>query len=366
MKKNICIFLLIFTASFLVKSQVLHNLVNSNGLYVQDIPWYLNKDHAAEANVGVFLKYNPSTNLWNYTGGEWRSFSNIVFNGSDLHFVSAQTWKNTPSFPNTMKTSQLIRDYSKLMISGYNGYIGIGTSSPDAQLHIHSNVGVTPLQISSKSGVKPFMVHSNGGVSIGSHEVPAPRSLFVNNTISVGTNDSPKARLTTKIGWGDWMRFDNDLKSGYWAFHNNKDQKDFQIYHVKKDGTVIWPFNIGDNGVIETMAIGINTSNTAGHQLAVAGSIVAERIYCKLQANWPDFVFADKYKLISLDDVECFINENQHLPGVPSASKVKADDGINVGEMNAVLLQKIEELTLYLIEQNKKIAVMQQEINSLK
>ncbi|MBL4708549.1 MAG: hypothetical protein JKY48_08945, partial [Flavobacteriales bacterium] len=70
--------------------------------------------------------------------------------------------------------------------------------------------------------------------------------------------------------------------------------------------------------------------------------------------GWPDYVFEDNYDLTSLEKVESFIEENGHLPNVPSAKEVE-DNGLNLGEMDAILLQKIEELTLYMIEQNKKI-----------
>jgi hypothetical protein len=75
-------------------------------------------------------------------------------------------------------------------------------------------------------------------------------------------------------------------------------------------------------------------------------------------------VFDKNYKLNSLTEVEKFINEHKHLPDVPSASEVK-ENGINVGDIDAKLLQKIEELTLYMIEQNKKIDAQQQKIIEL-
>ena len=110
--------------------------------------------------------------------------------------------------------------------------------------------------------------------------------------------------------------------------------------------------------------IGTRSTTTDGFLLAVAGSIRASEI--KVDAlPWPDYVFASDYDLRSLEDIENFIDENQHLPEIPSASEV-AKDGFNVGEMNAKLLQKIEELTLYMIEQNKQNKRQQNEINDLK
>jgi hypothetical protein len=69
---------------------------------------------------------------------------------------------------------------------------------------------------------------------------------------------------------------------------------------------------------------------------------------------WPDHVFAKDYKLPTLNEVEQFITENQHLPNVPSAAEV-TENGIELGEMNAILLQKVEELTLYIIALQKQV-----------
>ena len=112
--------------------------------------------------------------------------------------------------------------------------------------------------------------------------------------------------------------------------------------------------------------VGIGTTNFVGnHKLYVAGSILTEEIQVKLKANWPDYVFASDYNLRSLNEVETYIEQNNHLPDIPSQKEVN-EKGINLGNMDAKLLQKIEELTLYIIQQNKKIENMQKQIDELK
>jgi len=69
---------------------------------------------------------------------------------------------------------------------------------------------------------------------------------------------------------------------------------------------------------------------------------------------WPDYVFAKDYNLMPISEVEQFITENQHLPGVPPAAEVEAN-GMNLGEINIILVQKVEELTLYIIQLQKQI-----------
>jgi hypothetical protein len=98
--------------------------------------------------------------------------------------------------------------------------------------------------------------------------------------------------------------------------------------------------------------VGIGTTSFGSHMLAVEGSIGARRIKV-LQAGWADFVFQPDYHLPPLQEVENYINTNKHLSGIPTTEEVKKD-GIDLGEMNKILLEKVEELTLYLIEQNKR------------
>ncbi|MFA6400435.1 MAG: hypothetical protein WCX31_02250 [Salinivirgaceae bacterium] len=107
----------------------------------------------------------------------------------------------------------------------------------------------------------------------------------------------------------------------------------------------------------------VTTINTA-FKLAVAGKILAQEIQVAIAGTspWPDYVFATDYNLRPLAELEQFVNENQHLPEVPTAKEVK-ENGVGLGEMNAILLQKIEELTLYMIAQQKEIDALKAEVN---
>ena len=112
------------------------------------------------------------------------------------------------------------------------------------------------------------------------------------------------------------------------------------------------------NGMYINGSVGIGTTGTHDYKLAIAGKMIAEEVVVKLKANWPDYVFGENYNLKSLDEVELYIKEHSHLPNVPSAKEID-ENGISVGEMNSILLEKIEELTLYIIE-------LKREINNIK
>lgn len=107
---------------------------------------------------------------------------------------------------------------------------------------------------------------------------------------------------------------------------------------------------IGNLTVIDGK-VGIGKAPTGNNILDVAGTIRANEI--KVEAQTAAFVFEEDYYLRSLKEVEAFVKEYKHLPDIPSAVQMKADD-MNLAEMNKLLLLKIEELTLYVIEQDEK------------
>lgn len=108
-------------------------------------------------------------------------------------------------------------------------------------------------------------------------------------------------------------------------------------------------------------------SSTGNYRLFVEDGILTEKVRVALRnaPSWADYVFASDYKLMPLKEVEAFVKENKHLPGVASA-KTLAKEGIDLGAMQAKQMEKIEELTLYLIEQNKQIEKQNKEIEELK
>ncbi len=108
--------------------------------------------------------------------------------------------------------------------------------------------------------------------------------------------------------------------------------------------------------------VGIGTTDPGNYKLAVNGTIRAKEI--KVETGWADFVFEEDYLLRSLNEVEQYIKEHKHLPDVPSAKEVE-ENGVQLGEISSKLLQKIEELTLYVIAQDKRIETLEAEKEDL-
>jgi uncharacterized protein (DUF1499 family) len=122
-------------------------------------------------------------------------------------------------------------------------------------------------------------------------------------------------------------------------------------------------FNVAAGDATITGNLALGTSNDPSYRLSVCGKIRSTEV--KVQAGWCDFVFEPSYRLKSLDEVESFVKTNKHLPDIPTAEEVKAN-GLELGEMTSKLLQKVEELTLYLIQQKKEIEQLKSENDSMK
>lgn len=121
--------------------------------------------------------------------------------------------------------------------------------------------------------------------------------------------------------------------------------------------------NLFVNGRI---GIGIDPDSApGGYDLYVTGTAIAEEVKVKLQASWPDYVFESNRALPSLQEINQFVKANKHLPGVPTAAEV-AENGLSVGETQRVMMEKIEELYLHVIEMEQRIKQLETENQALK
>lgn len=174
-------------------------------------------------------------------------------------------------------------------------------------------------------------------------------------------------RRTIIEGGGDSPDSGNDNGSNFWirACDDEGNVVDTPFGFIRKKGgevTIGRPFRVKEKTTFEDR-VGIGTSNP-DKTLTVNGGIHCKELLIDTNV-FADYVFAKDYRLASLGEVEAHIQKKGHLPGVPSAQEACAK-GVNVGEMQTLLLQKIEELTLYMIEQEKRIARLESENTALK
>jgi len=136
----------------------------------------------------------------------------------------------------------------------------------------------------------------------------------------------------------------------------------FKLYadgQMEIDNGVTKIFHLGTDGMLSIRNNSIETFRVEAHGLVRARKIRVD------SETWPDYVFEKDYRLLPLSELETFLIQNKHLPSVPSEQEIKAE-GIDLGEMQVKMMEKIEELTLYLIQQNKTLAQQQEEIQKLK
>lgn len=229
------------------------------------------------------------------------------------------------------------------------GNVGIGLSSPTHKLQVVSSNGLELIgdyteTIASVSKFTTTGLHFQAlGYGFGSD-----RFMYVERAYRLQMFEG----TSTKTGFIEFSNpaTTNTTKAAVSFGHNG-----IEAMRINQDGKV----RIGNS---------TNDIKTpAGYKLFVEDGILTEKVKVavKTTANWADYVFAEDYKLMPLSDVEKFTKENKHLPNVPSANQM-VENGLDVAQMDAKLMEKIEELTLYLIEQNKQIELLKAEITALK
>ena len=206
---------------------------------------------------------------------------------------------------------------SDFVVARNSGNVGIGTTSPAYKLDVNGNV---------------FL----GGGNID----PA-----IPNVLSPLANSGKLL-----IGWN---RSGGGGEADFITNRGGGGTGGFRFFDYDNSGNLTSLMSISGTGDLFLNGHQIIGTNDDQRNLDVNGNIKTRRVKVT-QTDWADYVFDSSYQLVPLNQVERFIQANKHLPEVPSAAEVKKD-GLNLGDNQAVLLKKIEELTLYIIQQNKEL-----------
>jgi len=306
-----------------------------------------------------------------------------------------------------------------------DGKIGMGTDAPQATLHINSmdinsvsqqllqlttptcttgfnvfyNRDIKDITFKQQEAAKFFIEGPGGGLAIvqdgkiGMGTVAPKEKVHINdgNLLISATSASTKNVIQMGEGLNSWNIDRLNSRADGYGLH----------FWVDENGTTGPGERAGSGGSVLFLSssgkVGVGTktptakfdvsgdfkartadiTNTLTVQSATIADLLtvdrirvedllcAREVKVQIKPCWPDYVFSKNYNLMPLQELEQFVNENQHLPNIPSAAEVE-ENGIELGEMNAKLLKKVEELTLYLLQQEKKMVELQKQIDELK
>lgn len=238
-----------------------------------------------------------------------------------------------------------------------SGNVGIGTDMPSVQLDV---VNQTELRD------RTTMNYAYFGTKINltppdqlSPQVYSYKGLYVqqtnlqSNSIMRLQSVYPSSRPTTSV------------LAGYIEFNQiatpNTARSAISFGYASKE-----LMRINQEGKVRIASQAADLATPDGYRLFVQDGILTEKVKVALRSttDWADYVFAENYKLMPLADVEAFTQKNGHLPNVPSAKEM-VDEGLDVAKMDAKLLEKIEELTLYIIKQDKELEELKAAVKAL-
>jgi hypothetical protein len=231
-----------------------------------------------------------------------------------------------------------------LLIAPFGGNVGIGTTNPSYKLDIGGTTNVTD---------RAWFSYGNNNIS-GYSWVNA---ALTTNSIEIVNNNSEVNHLSPTLAFHRYM-------SGGPQFRLAADGTNVLYLESSGENSARSPLPYGggpnsyftklyvDGGLITTGNVGVGISNPTD-KLAVNGTIHSKEVKVDIQ-GWPDYVFQTDYQQKSLSEIEAYIQSHKHLPEVPAAKEIESS-GLLLGEMNKILLKKIEELTLHLIDKDKQL-----------
>ena len=271
--------------------------------------------------------------------GQWSTSGNSISSGNFLGTTNSQAL--------VFKTNN-----TQAMVILANGHVGIGTVDPHYALQVVGNVvdsgtlfanhiecanGISVGQFKLVAGIVDSIVSTSGSLQLSATMINADGDLTAAGILTAGGTDT----AITING------HNSTITSGLYTVSFSND-------------------TLATTGKIIANTIAVNTHNVpAGYALAVDGSVIVTDLYVELYSSWPDYVFDKDYKHRSLESLEEYINNNHHLPGLPSAQEVENKGSISVQKVVTQDTKQIEELTLDLIELNKRVKALEEQNKQL-
>jgi hypothetical protein len=316
--------------------------------------------------------------------GNGKFAGNGLFTGQLAVGTSSLISTSLPNLKLQIGNTWTFSDLSRAKIIGYNCrfwdkdlQIGRIIDNQASSAMMMNQDGSINLCTASASNAKPpppvvwnyFTMLNNGNVGIG---ITNPTEQFQIGDIWTFHNGGTKF-IGRNVTWNSSLG-DVRIKSGVASMIRFNENGSILLGTAEDEAAGTSVSTIGKNMILTADGnVGIGTTDPGNFKLTVNGKINCTEVVVTSSVNrgeegeeeWPDYVFAEDYSLRSLDEVASFIQENKRLPEIPSAAEV-SENGVSLFEINTLLLKKVEELTLYILQQNEKMTGMQEQIDELK
>jgi hypothetical protein len=313
---------------------------------------------------------NPSSDLTINGSNPYIQIRNNEVNTGFVQAVGSHLKLGTNSTNLTGNLFLQTKLVDRMMIDE-NGLVGIGTNTPSSILTINSNNPI--LQLRNNNVDKGFVQLVNDDIRIGTNSSNNTGKFIVrtNGVDRFTVHQDGTAELGDAASGGTLI-LDGPVNPGLLLQHQGLTQgyvsatsEGIEIYrstfgniriHANGDGMWFFP-----NGQI---AMGQGPKAT-GYLLSIEGKAIATEFKVLAVASWPDYVFAKNYKLLSLKELKAFIGQHKHLPNIPAAAEIEKE-GIALGDMTKKLMEKVEELTLYILQLQDQLDELKKQLDAPK